>query len=694
MNELFNSELGKLIDLQNTKIISKTNKKIISTCVFLPEKPSISNKTPLYITGLIKLVETFKKEMGSNWILRIYYDSMFDHGLKKKELEHLVKKETQDAEFRDRERERKTKKRSEEQNNLDNISSNSYEYQYNSIKPTKKSEPKYNDWGQKMINEEPETINNIIIKNKVFLKKILKMVKLYFDNIVKDKTDRYDNIELVSFNCNKASKNPDFIGHPATFGSIMRFLPLFDNDVDIFFCINGRYCITPLQKILINNWYNSDLQILALKYKIKTISNSIYQNLNKEGYNIKINCLEQGKVSKIDNLFIDFILNMYKYKFNLYKSDELNEEIQEKYSDFMKLKVDKQFQGLRLLGINIEDDFSIGAGFFGYKKTSPNSIIKSELFSKLLSYYIQSKNDFKFGIDELFIKIILCHEVGVEYDDEEYVYRKKRRRRGIKQSVNKKSLELYFLGNKIVIDNYIKIINKEVDRDINSILLENSNHKKIQLKKIIKNGLYTDEFFPESILNVITNDYYNEIQILNTRSLYELENGKLLKDDKIYKLIKEDKEYDELSITFKLLFDSYDENKRLFLVDSSKKNILINLFKLEPYLEKNIENTISPRTITDYKKYKTIGDFYTVIDINDFRQSKIMDLLNILIDYYRIERNHNIIKYIPKNYKYAYYFKEYNNLNNLRQLKSKKKLRNNLVNTKKRLRKIKKNKEK
>lgn len=92
------------------------------------------------------------------------------------------------------------------------------------------------------------------------------------------------------------------------------------------------------------------------------------------------------------------------------------------------------------------------------------------------------------------------------------------------------------------------------------------------------------------------------------------------------------------------------------------------------------------------KKYKTIGDFYTVIDINDFRQSKIMDLLNILIEYYRINRKHNIIKYIPKNYKYAYYFKEYS-LNNLGKSKSKKKLRNNLVNTKKKLRKIKKNRE-
>ena len=151
MNELFNSELGKLIDLKNTKIISKKNKKIISTCVFLPEKPSISIKTPTYITGFIKLVETFKKEMGSSWILRIYYDSMFDQGLKKKKIENFVKKEIQDAKFEDLEigeEERKTKKRS----NLD-ISSNSYEYQYNSIKPTKKSEIKYNDLGRKLRNE-------------------------------------------------------------------------------------------------------------------------------------------------------------------------------------------------------------------------------------------------------------------------------------------------------------------------------------------------------------------------------------------------------------------------------------------------------------------------------------------------------------------------------------------------------------
>ena len=39
MNDLFNDILGELVNLKETKIINRINKKIISTCIFLPEKP-------------------------------------------------------------------------------------------------------------------------------------------------------------------------------------------------------------------------------------------------------------------------------------------------------------------------------------------------------------------------------------------------------------------------------------------------------------------------------------------------------------------------------------------------------------------------------------------------------------------------------------------------------------------------------
>ena len=98
MNSIFKQQLDQFIKLKNVKIIDKTNKKIVCSSLFLPEIPSINMKTSVYILGLIKTIETFSKNMGKDWILRIYYDSMFDNGIKLKKLdkktEQLIKTRT------------------------------------------------------------------------------------------------------------------------------------------------------------------------------------------------------------------------------------------------------------------------------------------------------------------------------------------------------------------------------------------------------------------------------------------------------------------------------------------------------------------------------------------------------------------------------------------------------------------------
>ena len=63
--------------LTDIKILAGNKKKVITTCVFVPQEASVSQKMFYYITGLIKSVETFKVRMPG-WIYRIYYDSMFD----------------------------------------------------------------------------------------------------------------------------------------------------------------------------------------------------------------------------------------------------------------------------------------------------------------------------------------------------------------------------------------------------------------------------------------------------------------------------------------------------------------------------------------------------------------------------------------------------------------------------------------
>ena len=245
MNSIFKQQLEKLINLNNIKIIDKPNKKIVCTSLFLPEIPSINIKTSVYILGLIKTIETFSKNMGNNWILRVYYDSMFDNGIKLKKLdkttEQLIKirsviPETSYAlvaasqhnikkgiEFKKSITQKKLYSNATKSDAT--TSTSPFEYQYNSV----------------MVTNNDTDPKNEIVKNKEFLKKIIKLVHLYFKHISSSTEEQYDNIELVSYDCQKASNNPDIIGHPSTFGSIMRFLPLYDDDVDTFFCINSEY---------------------------------------------------------------------------------------------------------------------------------------------------------------------------------------------------------------------------------------------------------------------------------------------------------------------------------------------------------------------------------------------------------------------------------------------------------------------
>ena len=95
MNDVFKDLLESHIKLNYTKTVVEKNKKVISTCIFLPENPSISIKTPVYILGMINLIETFNEFMNDGkWRLRIYYDSMFDKGIKLKKLDNGVPDES------------------------------------------------------------------------------------------------------------------------------------------------------------------------------------------------------------------------------------------------------------------------------------------------------------------------------------------------------------------------------------------------------------------------------------------------------------------------------------------------------------------------------------------------------------------------------------------------------------------------
>ena len=63
--------------------------------------------------------------------------------------------------------------------------------------------------------------------------------------------DKYKNIKIISFRCDSATNTKKYPGHSSTFGSIMRFFPLFDDDVDVFVSVNCRYPINELTKRII-----------------------------------------------------------------------------------------------------------------------------------------------------------------------------------------------------------------------------------------------------------------------------------------------------------------------------------------------------------------------------------------------------------------------------------------------------------
>ena len=197
---------------------------------------SSAKKVASYITGLIKKVEQFSKVMSDKWILRIYYDSIFDETINYKDLDRHFDQE---------------------------------QFIYN----TNIYEPKSNN------NQNVKDAKVNIKKYKTFLKKIIKLFKLYLGHLKYSKLDKYKNIELISYDCSLLKTN-GFVGHPSTFGSIMRFLPIYDKDVSLFVSVNSRDIMTPLQTDIIYDWEKSDKTVMGILYSAGFLEEK-YNYMNK-----------------------------------------------------------------------------------------------------------------------------------------------------------------------------------------------------------------------------------------------------------------------------------------------------------------------------------------------------------------------------------------------------------------------------
>ena len=245
MDYIFRETLGKLIELEEIKMVDACNKKVISTSIFIPENPSVSCKTFGYFTDLIKSVETFSNTGLDKCVYRIYVDDMFFSGISQKELESAVKagdkfgskvveemitsieKESSDSASSSASPLKKTKKSS----NIAEDNDSHYDYIYNKDASDGSMSPETKKTVKAIRNElkKPRTKGVANSNNVLRLKKMMKLLNLYLKVIQESKSPRYRNIEIVRFNCDKVKLSKKNIpGHPSTFGSIMRFLPLFD----------------------------------------------------------------------------------------------------------------------------------------------------------------------------------------------------------------------------------------------------------------------------------------------------------------------------------------------------------------------------------------------------------------------------------------------------------------------------------
>ncbi len=196
---------------ETPSIILPPNHLVFTTNVFIPMENNFNDKFFLYLSGFVKLVETFQVRIANselkskNCMLYIFYDSMFNQ-------------EYDDSKY------------VKQQNN----------------------------------NNKNIKIKDGYLKNKDKLKKLLRDYKIYLDMIKRNVDGRYSFIKLFSFDCSTLNKKrKGYLGHPDTFGSIIRFLPFFYPNIEVVFSINISHALTPRLCFLINNWLASEKQILT-----------------------------------------------------------------------------------------------------------------------------------------------------------------------------------------------------------------------------------------------------------------------------------------------------------------------------------------------------------------------------------------------------------------------------------------------
>jgi hypothetical protein len=308
---------------------------VFTTNIFIPMEGAIGLKTFVYLSGFVKMVETFQARTSllktdRPVYLHVYYDSMFD------------------------------------QEYDDNI------YRLN---------------GAQNNNLNTEIKSNYA-KNHVVLKKSLSDYRRYLQKIKSNDGRKYDFVRLFSFNCRYLDKKKKgYLGHPDTFGSVVRLITLFDPRIRTSFSINGRNALTPRLCFLISKWLESEKVVFTSNeytYFYNDSDIKLFYN-----YLLKINDDEyKGFISE----FSDSVLQ--------------NESL--KSLRYSRLSRYRPFAGL--VGINGCNETTKQLIFSWFYK-----IMWDLLF--LQSKYRKHVNPFQYGVDEMLLAI-LFNAMNVDIVDE------------------------------------------------------------------------------------------------------------------------------------------------------------------------------------------------------------------------------------------------------------------------------------
>lgn len=701
--EYVKQNLKKNVSLKEIKILNKKNKKIVSTCLYIPGDLSYNMRSIYYFQGFVKSVETFEEVMNKNnagWVYRVYYDSMFDIGLdipiKKKSTKKMSKKQKK-LEKRHR-KQQITQKRKD----IGGIN-NEYTYAFNKSNynlPTKNLdklwyESKSQRYRRKRYTNKQPNSNEIkiqkqLIENELTLKKLLKLYHLYLKKIKDNKEGKYDNIELISYNCDYIKDHNQFIGHSASFGMFLRFVPILDKNVDLFYSVNSTHPITPQLKIMLDDWVKNDnLEALCFCYKTNNVVHSAKKYIINNIEFLKDNIEKGTELLEIDTKFIDLINQIYnlqvltKFNRDKYNVNERNnytkftEQINNKqrlsfnsikkqsnlnknqrggmfwkqkqnkkeqtseqvfYYDIFKENINYSYKSLLYRNEGFFK-YAIGGGMFGLKKSFPLLKEKYDVFINFILFLIENKMQIKYGLDELLLKTILLPECFVY--NEHYP-----------------NIEMYIL-NDFIGKGAHACYNSMPKLELTYNSATNSLNHNSFLKDIDNNPIiFKLDFIKNIPRNFWTNDnVLAQMDIFDSRAMYvKLNQTNMGRSDE--KLKDTDAliiEIDNTNLCFNSLFSAYNEPKKLLLLDKKFDNIfyiLDTLYSKNKYTLKqrlNLDRKISklgehhefsPHKIDKYK------EAFELLYIQDYNLGNIDKLLRFLITYYQIKIKQPLVEFI------------------------------------------------